>query len=62
MGVQISDGHLSTLLIKGQEPLHAEKAALVEAGWRRSPWQHTDDTATRVNGQNQHGPILCNPL
>jgi len=62
VGVKISDGHLSNLLIKGQEPLHAEKAALVEAGLRSSPWQHTDDTATRVNGQNQHCHILCNPL
>jgi hypothetical protein len=62
VGVKISDGHLSNLLIKGQEPFHAEKAALVEAGLRSSPWQPTDDTATRVNGQNQHGHILCNPL
>lgn len=62
VGVQISDGSLSNLLIKGQEPFHAEKAALVESGVRSSPWQHTDDTATRVNGQNQHGHILCNPL
>jgi hypothetical protein len=61
-GGQISDGALSNLLIKGQEPFHAEKAALVEAGWRSSPWQHTDDTATRVNGQNQYGHILCNPF
>lgn len=61
-GVKISAGHLSNLLIKDQEPFHAEKAAIVEAGVRSSPWQHTDDTATRVNGQNQHCHILCNPL
>jgi hypothetical protein len=62
VGVKISAGHLSNLLIKDQEPFHAEKAAIVEAGMRSSPWQHTDDTATRVNGQNQHCHILCNPL
>ena len=62
VGVKISAGHLSNLLIKDQEPFHAEKAAIVEAGVRSSPWQHTDDTATRVNGQNQHCHILCNPL
>ena len=62
VGVKISDGYLSKLLIKDQEPFHAEKAAIVEAGLRSSPWQHTDDTATRVNGQNQHCHILCNPL
>src|SRR5205823_4006825 len=25
-------------------------------------WQHLDDTLTRVNGQNRHCHILCNPL
>jgi len=54
LGVHISDGGLSNLLIKDQEALHAEKAAIVEAGLGSSPWQHLDDTATRVNGQNQY--------
>jgi hypothetical protein len=27
-----------------------------------SPWQQTDDTATRVNGLNEHCHILCHPL
>jgi hypothetical protein len=29
---------------------------------RSTPWQHIDDTATRVNGQNQHCHIIDNPL
>lgn len=62
VGVRLSDGHLSDLLIKDQAPFHEEKTAVVEAGLRGSPWQHTDDTATRVNGQDQHCHILCNPL
>jgi hypothetical protein len=62
IGVQISDGHLSNLLIKDQDALHAEKAAIVEAGLASSPWQHLDDTATRVNGRNQSCQVLCNPL
>lgn len=62
VGVKLSDGHLSDLLIKAQAPCHAAKAAVVEAGLRSRPWQPTDDTATRVNGQNQHCHILCNPL
>ena len=62
LGVHISDGGLSNLLIKDQEALHAEKAAIVEAGLGSSPWQHLDDTATRVNGQNQYCQVLCNPL
>jgi len=34
----------------------------VEAGLASSPWQHMDDTGTRVNGENHHCQILCNPL
>lgn len=61
-GSQLSDGTLSNWLIHDQDAFHAEKAAIVEAGLRSSPWQQADDTATRVNGQNQHCQILCNPL
>ena len=53
VGVQISAGEVSNLLIHGQEQFHAEKDAVVEAGLRSSPWQHLDQTSTRVNGQNQ---------
>jgi len=62
VGIQISDGELSNLLIKDQDPFHAEKDAVYEAGLRSSPWQHSDDTQTRVNGQNQHCHVVCNPL
>jgi hypothetical protein len=61
-GVQISAGELSNMLIKEQEAFHAEKDAVYEAGLRSSPWQHTDHTGTRVDGQNQHCQIVCNPL
>jgi len=61
-GIQISDGEVSNLLIHGQERFHAEKDAVVEAGLRSSPWQHLDQTSTRVNGQNHNCQILCNPL
>jgi hypothetical protein len=62
IGVQISSGQVSNLLIKNQDPFHDEKDALYEAGLRSSPWQHIDDTATRVNGVNQHCHVVCNPL
>lgn len=62
VGVQISDGTLSHLLIKGHEDFHAEKDAVYEAGLRSTPWQHLDETSTRVNGQNQHCHIIGNPL
>jgi len=62
VGVQISDGQVSNLLIKDQAAFHEEKAALYQAGLASSPWQHLDDTSTRVNGQNGYGHIVCNPL
>ncbi len=60
--VQISDGCLSDLLIHGQEAFHAERDAVLWAGIASSPWQHIDDTPTRVNGENQYCQVLCNPL
>ena len=62
VGVRISDGQMSNLLIKDQAAFHAEKDALYEAGLASSPWQHLDDTSTRVNGQNGYCHIVCNPL
>jgi hypothetical protein len=62
IGIQISKGQLSNLLIKDQEQFHAEKEDVCEAGLSSSPWQHTDQTSTRVDGQNQHCNIVCNPL
>ena len=62
VGVQISDGQVSNLLIKDQAAFHAEKDTLYRAGLASSPWQHLDDTSTRVNGQNGYCHIVCNPL
>ena len=33
-----------------------------EAALPSCPWHHIDDTAMRVDGQNQHTHLLCNPL
>ena len=62
VGIHISAGEISNLLIKKQESFHAEKDAVYEAGLRSSPWQQTDDTLTRVDGQNQHCHVVCNPV
>ena len=62
MGVQISKGEVSDLLIKKQETFHAESEAVYEAGLRSSPWQQSDHTETRVNGQRQHCQVVCNPV
>src|SRR5256885_2577356 len=61
-GVQISDGQVSNLLIKDHAVSNAEKAAVYQTGLASSPWQHLDDTSTRVNGQNGYCHIVCNPL
>jgi hypothetical protein len=60
LGVQISKGEVSDLLIKEQDGFHAESRAVYEAGLRSSPWQQTDHTETRVDGQNQHCQVVCN--
>ena len=62
VGIQISAGQLSNLLIQKQEAFHQEKDALYAAGLRSSPYQQIDDTATRVDGVNQHCHVICNPL
>jgi hypothetical protein len=62
IGIQISAGQVSNMLIHGHDALHEEKAAIVDAGLAASPWQQTDDTSTRVNGQNHHCHVLCNDL
>jgi len=62
VGVTISAGQVSNLLIKGQAQFHTEKEAVYAAGLRSGPWQHLDDTGTRVDGQNHHCHIVDNPL
>lgn len=62
VGLSISAGQLSDLLIKEQDLFHAERAAVVKAGLESSPWQHLDSTGTRVNGDNQHCHVLCTQL
>jgi len=62
VGVQISSGQVSNLLVKEQDRFHDEKDAVYEAGLRSTPWQHIDETGTRVNGVNQHCHVVCNPF
>jgi len=62
IGIQVSKGTLSNLLVKGHEEFHAEKEAVYQAGLASSSYPHLDDTPTRVNGQNQSCHGVCNPL
>jgi hypothetical protein len=62
IGIVISAGQLSNLLIKGQEQWHTEAEAIYRAGLASTPWQHLDERPTRVNGRNEHCHVLGNPL
>jgi hypothetical protein len=62
VGVLISKGEVSNLLVKDQDDFHAEKEALYKAGLHGSVWQQTDTTLTRVNGANHNCHVIGNPL
>src|SRR5437763_10524128 len=62
VGMHLSAGQLSNLLIKDQALFHQEKDAVYAAGLGSSPWQHLDDTGTRVAGHNHHCHVVGNPL
>ena len=61
VGVDISAGSISNILIKDKEQFHQEKTDIVNAGLESTDYQQTDDTKARVNGKNHHCHILCNP-
>ncbi len=60
MGLSISDGELSHLIIKGHDAFHAEKDDILATGIRCSSYLQTDDTGTRHKGQNGYCTIICN--
>jgi hypothetical protein len=62
VGIWISEGEVSNLLIKDQAAWHQEKAEVCRAGLAASPWQQSDDTGTRVKGEHQHCHTICHPL
>ncbi len=62
VGLSISSGKVSEILLKDSQPLHAEKAEIVEAGLGSTPWQQIDDTGARVGGENWYTQVLCNPF
>lgn len=62
VGILISKGEVSKLLIKDQDDFHTEKEAVYKAGLHSSAWQQTDTTLTRVNGENHNCHVIGNPL
>jgi hypothetical protein len=62
VGLKISKGKFSNLLIEDQDVFHTESDAAYESGLCSTSYQQTDSTLTRVNGQNQNCHIVCNPF
>ncbi len=62
IGISMSAGYLSNLLIKNQEDFKAEYEEIYKSGLESSPWQHFDQTGARVGGINHTTNIICNPL
>jgi len=60
IGIDISAGTISNILIKQKEDFHKEKSDIVRAGLEASDYQQTDHSYTRVNGSNWYTQILCN--
>lgn len=61
LNIRISCGTISNILIKKKDIFHQEKEDIVAAGLHSTPYQQIDDTGARVDGQNYHTHILCNP-
>jgi hypothetical protein len=52
LGIDISAGQISALLLDGQEAFHAEKDALLPTARQISGYLHCDDTSARHRGRN----------
>jgi len=62
IGISMSAGYLSNLLIKNPSAFEVEYKEVYSEGLASSPWQHFDQTGARVGGVNQTTNIICNPL
>lgn len=62
VGILISRSYISERLTKHLEVFHQEKSQMYQASLEQSPYQHIDDTTSRVDGQNYYTHIVCNPL
>ena len=60
--IAISAGTVSTLLTESRTAFMAEARDVLRAGLESTPYQHLDDTSTRVDGEQQYCQILCNPF
>jgi len=60
IGIRISAGEISNIIVKDHDRFHQEKAEIIKAGIKSSSYQHIDDTGARVKGTNQYFTVLCN--
>jgi hypothetical protein len=60
MGVLISAGQLSNILILGKEKFHQEKGGLLGAGIAATGQIQADDTGARHKGQNGYSTVIGN--
>jgi len=60
IGISISAGEISNIIIKDHDNFHQERANIIKTGIQSSSYQHIDDTGARVQGTNQHFTVLCN--
>lgn len=61
-GIMISAGTVSGLVTEGRAAFRDEARAVLKAGLASTPYQHLDDTSTRVDGAGWYCQILCNEL
>jgi hypothetical protein len=59
--VQVSSGSVSNILTKTADSFADEFDEIVAAGLASTPYQQTDDTSARVDGEFWHTHVLCNP-
>jgi hypothetical protein len=62
VGIKISTGQIARWLSEDHDPFHAEAQAAYETNLAVCPWQHIDETGTRVSGENRHCHIISSPL
>lgn len=60
VGISISAGEISNIIVKDHDNFHQEKTDIIKAGIQSSSYQHIDDTGARVKGTNQYFTVLCN--
>ena len=60
IGVLISEGQLSNILIQGKEAFHEEKNELLRAGMAADEQVKVDDTGARHRGKNGYSTIIGN--